>query len=179
MLRQTLPTPAVRQLVSRCFRRYPNGFIANVQDGDVPARYHSLATYLAKYVVTPPISGRYIDRYDGRRVTDHYRSHRTERVERETVDVHRFIGRMVQHGIKGAIKIIAPMTYRQRYQQSTGRDPLRCLHCSGEMVLWRIWHPIYGVIYDEAKAIKRGQYEQRRERDSTARGHRHPLWAPA
>ena len=25
--------------------------------------------------------------------------------------------------VKGAIKIIAPMTYRQRYQQSTGRDP--------------------------------------------------------
>jgi hypothetical protein len=25
--------------------------------------------------------------------------------------------------IKGAIKIIAPLTYRQRYQQSTGRDP--------------------------------------------------------
>jgi hypothetical protein len=96
MLRQTLPTPAVRGLVSRCFRRYPNGFIANVQDGDIPARYHSLATYLAKYVVTPPTSVRRIDRYDGRRVTYHYRSHRTERVERETVDVHRFMGRMVQ-----------------------------------------------------------------------------------
>jgi hypothetical protein len=25
--------------------------------------------------------------------------------------------------IKGAIRIIAPMTYRQRYQQSTGRAP--------------------------------------------------------
>ena len=31
--------------------------------------------------------------------------------------------------VKGAIKIIAPMTYRQRCQQSTGRDPLRCPHC--------------------------------------------------
>jgi hypothetical protein len=213
MLRQTRPTEAVRRLVSRCFRRYPKGFIAQVQDGDVPARYHSLATYLAKYVVTPPISVRRIDRYDGRRVTYHYRSHRTERVERETVDVHRFIGRMVQHGvpkgfkrvryygvqatksfarlkpliqaalarvqhvIKGAIKIIAPMTYRQRYHQSTGRDPLRCPHCQGEMTLWRIWHPKYGVIYDEAEAIKRGQYERRRERAPTERGHRHPLWA--
>jgi hypothetical protein len=78
MLRQTLPTPAVRGLVSRCFRRYPKGFIAQVQDGDVPARYHSLATYLAKYVVTPPISVRRIDRYDGRRVTYHYRSVRRE-----------------------------------------------------------------------------------------------------
>jgi len=30
-------------------------------------------------------------------VTYHYRSHRTERVEHETVAVERFIGRMVQH----------------------------------------------------------------------------------
>jgi hypothetical protein len=203
MLRQTRPTEALRRLVSRCFRRYPKGFIAQVQQGDVPARYHSLATYLAKYVVTPPISVRRIDRYDGRRVTYHYRSHRTERVERETVDVHRFIGRMVQHVvpkgfkrvryygvqatksfaklkpviqaalaqvqhvIKGAIKIIAPMTYRLRYHQSTGRDPLRCPHCQGEMTVWRMWHPKYGVIYDEAKHIRRGDYERRRERAST------------
>jgi hypothetical protein len=41
----------------------------------------------------------------------------------------------VQHVIKGAIKIIAPMTYRQRYHQSTGRDPLRYPHCQGEMAL--------------------------------------------
>jgi hypothetical protein len=80
-------------------------------------------------------------------------------VERETVDVYTFVGRMVQHVfpkgcqrvryygvqatkaftpfkrmiqdalakvqgiITGAIKIIAPVPYRQRYQQSTGRDP--------------------------------------------------------
>jgi hypothetical protein len=203
MLRQTRPTEALRRLVSRCFRRYPKGFIAQVQQGDVPARYHSLATYLAKYVVTPPISVRRIDRYDGRRVTYHYRSHRTERVEGETVVVHRFIGLMVQHVvpkgfkrvryygvqatksfaklkpviqaalaqvqhvIKGAIKIIAPMTYRQRYHQSTGRDPWRCPHCQGEMALWRMWLPKYGVIYDEAKRIRRGDYERRRERAPT------------
>jgi len=27
------------------------------------------------------------------------------------------------------VKIIARLTYRQRYEQSTGRDPLRCPHC--------------------------------------------------
>ena len=32
----------------------------------------------------------------GQRVTYHYRSHKSERVERETVDVSIFIGRMVQ-----------------------------------------------------------------------------------
>lgn len=203
MLRQTLPRPAVKRLVDKCFRRYPKGFIAQVQKGDVPSRYHTLATYLAKYVVTPPISVRRIDRYEGHHVTYHYRSHRTERVEHERVPVHTFIGRMiqhvvpkgfkriryygvqatksfaklkpliqaalskVQHVIKGAVKIIAPMTYRERYHQSTGQDPLRCPHCQGEMGVWRIWHPTYGVVYDEGKAIKRGKYRSRRERAPT------------
>ena len=55
----------------------------------------------------------------------------------------------VKHVIKGAIKIMAPLTYRQRYQRSTGRDPLRCPHCHSDMGVWRIWHPTYGVIHDE------------------------------
>jgi Putative transposase len=149
---------------------------------------------VAKYVVSPPISVRRIDRYDGERVTYHYRSHRTERVEHETVAVDTFIGRMVQHAVpkgfkriryygvqatktfakvkgviqaalakvegvvKGAVQIIARLTYRQRYEQSTGRDPLRCPHCRHEMGVWRIWHPTYGVIYDEGEVIKRGTY---------------------
>jgi hypothetical protein len=96
MLRQTVKTDEVDRLVDACYQRYPNGFVANVQKGDVPTRYQSLATYLAKYVVSPPISLRRIDRYDGQRVTYHYRSHKTDRVERETVDVYTFIGRMVQ-----------------------------------------------------------------------------------
>ena len=49
-------------------------------------------------------------------------------------------------------------TYRQRYEQSTGRDPFRCPHCGAEMEVWRIWHPTYGVIYDEGEVIKRGTY---------------------
>jgi hypothetical protein len=142
-----------------------------------------VARYVAQYVVSPPIAVRRLDRYDGHRVTYHYRSHRTDRMEHETVDVDTFIGRMVQHAVpkgfkriryygvqatktfakvkviiqaalakvegvvKGAVKIIARLTYRQRYEQSTGRDPLRCPHCQGEMELWCIWHPTYGVIY--------------------------------
>ncbi len=45
------------------------------------------------------------------------------------------------------VKIIARLTYRQRYKQSTGRDPFRCPHCQGEREVWRIWHPTSGVIY--------------------------------
>ena len=194
MLRQTVKTHEMDRLVDTCYTRYREGFVTNVQKGQVPAGYQSLARYVAKYVVSPPISVRRIDRYDGRRVTYHYRSHRTERVERETVEVDTFIGRMVQHTmpkgfkriryygvqatktfakvkdmihaalakvegvVKGAVKILARLTYRQRYAQSTGRDPLICPHCRGEMGVWRIWHPTYGVIYDEAQVINRGTY---------------------
>ena len=194
MLRQTLPTKAIEQLVDACFRKYPDGLVTNVQKGQVPAQSQSVARYVAKYVVSPPISGRRIDRYDGWRVTYHYRSHCTDRMEYETIPVDMFIGRMVQHVmpkgfkriryygvqatktfakvkimiqtalakveevVKGAVKIIARLTYRQRYEQSTGRDPFRCPHCQREMQLWCIWHPTYGVIYDEGEVIKRGTY---------------------
>jgi hypothetical protein len=152
MIRQTLKTTAITQLVDACFRKYPQGLVTNVQKGAVPAQFQSVARYVAKYVVSPPIAVRRIDHYDGERVTYHYRSHRTDRVEREAVDVHTFIGRMVQHAlpkgfqriryygvqatktfakvkvlihealakvrgvVKGAIKIIARLTYRQRYE---------------------------------------------------------------
>ena len=194
MVRQTLETDAINQLVDACFRKYPKGLVTNVQKGTVPSQYQSLARYVAKYVVSPPIAVRRIDRYDGHRVTYHDRSHRTERVEHETVEVDTFIGRMVPHTmpkgfkriryyggqatktfakvkdviqaalakvegiVKGAVKISARLTYRQRYEQSTGRDPFICPHCQSEMGVWRIWHPTYGVIYDEGEVIKRGTY---------------------
>jgi Putative transposase/Transposase zinc-binding domain len=199
-LRQTLATDTINDLVDVCFKKYPDGLVTNVQKGRVPSQYQSLASYVAKYVVSPPISVRRIDRYDGERVTYHYRSHRTERTTYETVDVITFIGRMIQHTmpkgfkriryygiqatktfaklkgiiraalakaegvVKGAVKIIARLTYRERYAKSTGRDPLICPHCQGEMRLGRIWHPTYGIIYDEARVIKRGTYEATAQR---------------
>jgi len=62
MLRQTLKTELINQLVDACFRKYPNGLVTNVQRGAVPAQYQSLARYVAKYVVSPPIAVRRIDR---------------------------------------------------------------------------------------------------------------------
>ena len=154
-----------------------------------------MARYVGKYVASPPISVRRIDRYDGKRVTYHYHSHRSERTEHETIDVWTFIGRMIQHTmpkgfkriryygvqatktfakvkaviqaalsqvkevVKDAVKSIPRLTYRPRYEKSTGRNPLICEPCGGAMGLWRIWHPAYGVIYDEGEEIKRGKYE--------------------
>jgi hypothetical protein len=57
---------------------------------------------------------------------------------------------------------IAATTYRERVIASTGRDLLRCARCGREMMLWKVWHPRYGVVYDELHEIKRGRYGPRR-----------------
>ena len=61
MLRQTLRTEAIMQLVARCFRQYPDGLVTNVQKGHVPAQAQSVARYVAKDVVSPPLAVRRID----------------------------------------------------------------------------------------------------------------------
>jgi putative transposase/transposase-like zinc-binding protein len=43
MLRQTLQTATVNQLVDTCCRKYPNGLVTNVQKGAVPSQYESVA----------------------------------------------------------------------------------------------------------------------------------------
>jgi len=60
--------------------------------------------------------------------------------------------------IKGTYRIAARKTYRERVLASTGRDPLRCARCGREMLLWQVWHPRYGVVYDEVQATKHGRY---------------------
>lgn len=97
MLKQKLPKAKLENIVGDMYKKYQNGFVANVQKGEVPSRYHSLAKYIAKYVASPQISLRRIDEYDGREATYHYRSHVTEREEQEKVGVFTFIGRMIQH----------------------------------------------------------------------------------
>src|SRR2546429_2827805 len=77
-LRMTLATDAIKQLVDVCFRKYPNGLVTNVHKGQVRSQSQSWARCVAKYVVSPPIAVRRIDRYDGERVTYHYRSVRRE-----------------------------------------------------------------------------------------------------
>jgi len=31
------------------------------------------------------------------------------------------------------------------------------------MILWQVWHPRYGVVYDELHEMKRGRYGPRRD----------------
>lgn len=97
MLRENISDPAVEKDIDHAWKAYPKGFVAYVQEGEVPAGGKGLARYLAKYLVSPPISVRRIELYDGHRVRYRYRDHKTGDIQHETISVFRFIGRMVQH----------------------------------------------------------------------------------
>jgi hypothetical protein len=195
MLKERVPTREMQAKIDELYRNYPDGLVANIQKGEVPQRIRELAKYLAKYVVSPPISVRRIVSYDGKRVKYGYQDHKSGRRKMEEVEVFRFIGRMVQHilpkgmqrvryyGLHAAavyrkiyhkVRAILPTDaaqcketftigrkgYRQRVMETTARDPFICSRCGGELILWKIWHPSYGVIYDEEERLKSGQYER-------------------
>ena len=48
--------------------------------------------------------------------------------------------------------------YRERIKDMIGEDLLECPNCGEEMVLWEIWVPGYGKIYDELEDLKNGKY---------------------
>ena len=97
MWRQHLSGVAIGKDINRAWKNYPKGFVAFVDKGPVPAAPQGLAQYLAKYLVSPPISVHRIQRYDGQTVRYWYRDHRSGRIRHETLPADRFIGRMVQH----------------------------------------------------------------------------------
>jgi len=97
LLRQEVDDPRVQQHIDRGWKNYPKGFVAHLQPGDVPPGGKGLAEYLAKYVVSPPISVRRLEQYDGQQVRYWYEDHKTQAIQHVTLPVLRFIGRMVQH----------------------------------------------------------------------------------
>jgi hypothetical protein len=94
--RTTLAPDASKRLGEVGCRQSPHGLVTNVPQGAVPSQAQSLARSVAQDVVSPPRSVRRIARYEGERGTDQDRSHRTERVAQDTVDVLTFIGRRGQ-----------------------------------------------------------------------------------
>src|SRR2546428_9719532 len=97
MLQERVATEEMRQQIDALWRKYRRGLVAYLEKGKVPAGGQGLAYYLAKYVVSPPISLRRIMRYDGQRVRYWYRDHQTGKRQEEEVPALVFIGRMVQH----------------------------------------------------------------------------------
>jgi hypothetical protein len=211
MLKEQVSTKQMQAKINELYRKYPNGLVANIQKGEVPKRIRNLGKYLAKYVVSPPISVRRIVSYDGQRVKYWYNDHKSGRRKVEEVDIFTFIGRMVQHILpKGMQRVryyglhatavyqkirkklvallpadaaqcretfrIARKDYRQRVIETSSKDPFICSRCGGELILWEIWHPSYGVIYDEEERVKSGYYERdQRGRDPDVGYSRYPL----
>lgn len=69
----------------------------------------------------------------------------------------RLIGRRVNR----SYEIIFMKKYRERYSDFWGKDPFICSVCGEEMLLWKIWHPKYGIIYDELEeGEKRFKYRE-------------------
>jgi len=97
MLRREVKSEEMEEEIDRCWREYPKGLVAYIEKGDVPQGGKGLAYYLAKYVVSPPISVKRIIKYDGKMVRYWYRDHQTGKKAEEEVDAITFIGRMVQH----------------------------------------------------------------------------------
>jgi len=203
MMKKEFKTKEMKDLVNELYRKYPEGFVANISKGRAPKKAKGLAMYLAKYVASPPISVNRIIKYDGESVTYWYNDHETKRPKKETVDVLTFVGRMVQHilpkgfqrvryyglqsvktykkwkeiiveGIKGFIgnvkdvyEVVKSVGYRERFKKGSGKDPFKCRYCGGEMILWKIWHPRYGVIYEKSKEPREKEID---------RGSRHTIW---
>jgi len=97
-LREQLPSSRkLENDIDKAWKENPKGFVINVQKGGVPNGGKGLAKYLAKYLVSPPISMRRIINYDGTNVSYWYHDHETKAIKHETIPVLKFIGRMVQH----------------------------------------------------------------------------------
>lgn len=79
----------VARLIDEMWKKYPKGLVAHLKEKAVP-KVKGLARYIAKYVVSPPMSLSRIISYDRERgrVKYWYQDHQNR---------EQFIGRMVQH----------------------------------------------------------------------------------
>lgn len=97
MLRDNISDPLINHDIDLAWKKHPKGLVAFVDEDKVPPGGQGLAKYLAKYVVSPPISVRRIQQYDGNTVQYWYRDHRSGQIKYASLPVLQFIGRMVQH----------------------------------------------------------------------------------
>jgi len=81
--------------------------------------------------------------------------------------------RFVQMSFEFVTNFTHSLSWRQRMIKSFGNDPLLCSKCKEEMLLWKIWHPQYGIIFDlsrdgpfleENKNSQENHFENERKR---------------
>jgi hypothetical protein len=113
--------------IDKAWREFPKGFVAHVQKGKVPPGGEGIAKYLAKYVVSPPISVRRIEYYDGEKIRYWYHDHKTRTVLHETVTAARFIGRMVQHILPEGFQRIRYYGFHSNVRYQRMREEIRMI----------------------------------------------------
>lgn len=98
MVKDFFKSSEMLKLVDQLWKRYPKGFVAQILKGNVPKKMEKLTKYLSKYLFRPAIANKRIKKYDpvAGTVVYTYQSHNTKRTEVETIDVFKFLGRMVQ-----------------------------------------------------------------------------------
>ncbi|MGD9733510.1 MAG: hypothetical protein AB7U45_15135, partial [Desulfamplus sp.] len=57
--------------------------------------------------------------------------------------------------VKGTYRILRVKKYKERYLESCGKNHWSCKYCGNELMLWEIWHPNYGMLFDEYENIKK------------------------
>lgn len=66
--------------------------------------------------------------------------------------------RKIGKAVKGTYEIVSRKKYQERYCDVTSKDPFVCKYCGGDMILWKIWHPKCGYIFDAEELIKQDKY---------------------
>jgi len=165
--------PANKELarvIDWCFKERTNGFNIQAQRR-IEGKTKQAARYMARYVRHPAIADSRIINYDTKNVTFVYdREGKTFTV---VMEKHEFIHNVIKHipekhfkmvryfGIharraKKSIRevmeklglvvkyLIKPFSWRKNIKQYTGKDPLKCRDCNGEML-------IYKVVYQNKK----------------------------
>ncbi|MDP6477408.1 MAG: transposase [Nitrospinaceae bacterium] len=127
-MKEHLPqTPSVKRDIDRGWKQFPKGFVAHIQKGEVPQGGKGIAKYLAKYVVSPPISVRRIEMYDGINVRYWYNDHKSGKIQHETIPALLFIGRMVQHILPKGFQRIRYYGFHSNVNYEQMQDKIRQL----------------------------------------------------
>lgn len=164
-LRKAMPgNREIAQIIDWCYKERKNGF--NIQaKRRIEGKTKQAARYMARYVRHPAIADSRIINYDTEKVTFIYE--REEKTYTVVMDKYEFIHNVIKHipdknfkmvryfGIharraKKAVRIameklgllvkyvIKPFSWRKNVKEYTGKDPLKCGDCKGEMLLYKV-----------------------------------------
>jgi len=132
-LRNEMPhSEPLEKDIDKAWKGNRKGFVINIQNGEVPAGGKGLAKYLAKYLVSPPISVSRITSYDGSSVSYKYKDHKTKKMEHLTVSVMTFIGRMVQHIMPKGFQRIRYYGFHSHVRYEAMRNRIRLIQPAGK-----------------------------------------------